>query len=164
MFILISCLEKRTIWSSRGGGGGSDVKRYYLKNLYFYVKSKLSATFSQLCHAKTKLSKKDDPTRFRCLVEKCGGEHHTLMHRPSKPLSDGKAKGSGKNEEQMDKTGMTTKDQQIGDNNRACNSTKDDDGSLVGATGVVMRAKYVLVSFPLKCIGMIVMNSWRHMH
>ncbi len=102
------------------------------------------------CLDKGHISKSCPKTRFRCLVEKCGGEHHTLMHRPPKPLSDGKAKGSGKNEEQMDKTSMTVKDQQIGDNNRACNSTKGDGGSLVGATGGGDESKVCLGVLPVQ--------------
>ena len=88
------------------------------------------------CLDRGHVSKNCSKTRFHCQVDNCGGEHHTLMHRPNKSLKVfEERKDPSKSGEQIGKADETVKGQQTGAGNSTSSSANGNGGLVVGATG-----------------------------
>ena len=88
------------------------------------------------CLDRGHISKNCPKTRFRCQADNCGGEHHTLMHRPNTSLKvSGEKKDPSKSGEQIKKADETVKGQQTGAGDSTSSSANGDGGLVVGATG-----------------------------
>lgn len=107
------------------------------------------------CLDRGHISKNCPKTRFRSQVDNCGGEHHTLMHRPNKSLKvSGERKDPSKSGEQIVKADETVKGQQTGAGDSTSSSANGDGGLVVGATGGGESKVHTLLGvIPVKVYG-----------
>ena len=92
------------------------------------------------CLDRGHIAKNCPKTRFKCLVESCHEQHHTLMHRPNLPAieGDGDKKPKGDIHPGGSQTGVGSKD--VGESNKVCknvSATTTEMGGSKVCLGVV---------------------------
>ena len=90
------------------------------------------------CLEKGHISKECPKVNFKCQKSGCGGNHHTLMHRPTariaREISSGSSQRDNASQSGNNGTSVTT-EQQVSSGSRDVTGTGNDNGITVAATG-----------------------------